>query len=86
MRAATLNQNHFMVSVPKIDTKKFKSLIKLMGWTVAPAKSTARLYDPETGDYVNDETMQAIEDARSGQDQGTSYSSFEEFEKAMRAL
>ena len=45
-----------------------------------------RLYDPETGEYLNDKTMKAIEDVRSGKDKGTTYSSFEEFEKAMRAL
>jgi hypothetical protein len=44
------------------------------------------LYDPETGEYLNDETMQAIEDVRSGKDQGTTYESFEEFKKAMMAL
>ena len=25
-----------------------------------------RLYDPETGEYLNDKTMKAIEDVRSG--------------------
>jgi hypothetical protein len=45
-----------------------------------------RLYDPETGEYLNDETMQAIEDVRSGKDQGTIYESFEEFKKAMETL
>ena len=45
-----------------------------------------RLYDPETGEFLNDKTMKAIEDVRSGKDKGTTYSSFEEFEKAMRAL
>jgi D-alanyl-D-alanine dipeptidase len=42
--------------------------------------------NPETGEYLNDETMQAIEDVRSGKDQGTTYESFEEFKKAMMAL
>jgi hypothetical protein len=45
-----------------------------------------RLYDPETGEYLNDETMQAIEDVRSGKDQGTTYESFDEFKEAMMAL
>ena len=51
-----------------------------------PATRKPRLYDPETGEYLNDKTMKAIEDVRSGKDKGTTYSSFEEFEKAMRAL
>ena len=49
-------------------------------------KQKPRLYDPETGEYLNDETMQAIEDVRSGKDKGTTYESFEEFKKAMLAL
>ena len=56
---------------------------------IRPAKpriKKPRLYDPETGEYLNDKTMKAIEDVRSGKDKGTTYSSFEEFEKAMRAL
>ena len=46
-------------------------------------KTKPRLYDPETGEYLNDETMQLIEDVRSGKDKGTTYESFEEFKKAM---
>jgi len=56
---------------------------------IKPAKSAAqkpRLYDPETGEYLNDKTMKAIEDVRSGKDKGTTYESFEEFKKAMLAL
>lgn len=56
---------------------------------IRPAKTKAkkpRLYDLETGEYLNDKTMKVIEDVRSGKDKGTTYSSFEEFEKAMRAL
>ena len=29
-------------------------------------KAKPRLYDPETGDYLNDATMKVIEDARKG--------------------
>ena len=56
---------------------------------IKPAKSAAqkpRLYDTETGEYLNDKTMKAIEDVRSGKDKGTTYKSFEEFKKAMLAL
>lgn len=51
-----------------------------------PAAQKPRLYDPETGEYLNDKTMKAIEDVRSGKDKGTTYESFEEFKKAMLAL
>lgn len=57
--------------------------------TIKEAKTATRkprLYDPETGESLNDKTMKAIEDVRSGKDKGTLYASFEEFEKAMRAL
>ena len=54
---------------------------------IKPAKTKKpRLYDPETGEYLNDKTMKAIEDVRSGKDKGTTYESFEEFKKAMLAL
>ena len=66
MSAIALDRSLFTVSIPSIETKKFKQLIKLMGWTATAAPARARLYDPETGDYVNDETMQVIEDARRG--------------------
>jgi hypothetical protein len=55
---------------------------------IRPAKVTTkkpRLYDPETGECLNDKTMKAIEDVRSGKDKGTTYASFEEFEKAMHS-
>ena len=49
-------------------------------------KTKPRLYDPETGEYLNDETMKVIEDVRSGKEPLMSYSSFEDFKKAMREL
>ena len=53
---------------------------------VKKQKTKPRLYDPETGESLNDKTMQAIEDVRSGKDKGTTYESFEDFKKAMMAL
>ena len=42
---------------------------KKMGWTVERKKAAKpRLYDPETGDYLNDATMKVIENARKGKD------------------
>ena len=85
MRTMTLNQSVFSVYIPKVDTKKFKQLIKLMGWTIAPAQAPARLYDPETGEYLNDETMRVIEDARQGKDIAFK-GSFDEFKSWAEAL
>jgi hypothetical protein len=83
------------INIPKREVSFFKKMMAKMGWTYTMAEEQAqpkakakkpRLYDPETGECLNDETMKAIEDVRSGKDKGTVYSSFEEFEKAMRAL
>ncbi len=72
----------------KLDDSEKLQLITMLAESVRPAVTPRkpRLYDPETGEYLNDETMQAIEDVRSGKDQGTTYESFEEFKKAMLAL
>ena len=37
-----------------------------MGWKVKPVQSSDALFDPESGDYLNEETMQAIHDMESG--------------------
>ena len=79
------------INVPNREVSFFKKMIKKLGWTyteVAVNSTAAKpvLYDPETGECLNDKTMKAIEDMRSGKDQGTIYESFEDFEKAMRAL
>ena len=67
------------------DIKKAISMVK--GVTKVKAQRLRpRLYDPETGEYLNDKTMKAVEDVRSGKDKGTTYESFEEFKKAMKAL
>ena len=72
----------------KLDDGEKLQLITMLAESVKPAVTPRkpRLYDPETGEYLNDETMQAIEDVRSGKDQGTTYESFDEFKKAMMAL
>jgi hypothetical protein len=84
-------EGQLLVSISDVslmkDIKKAISMLK--GVTKVQKQKTKakpRLYDPETGEYLNDKTMKAIEDVRSGKDKGTTYSSFEEFEKAMRAL
>ena len=81
----TIQQNTFTVSIPTIDTKMFKQLVQRMGWQISKtrAKQRVSLFDSESGQYLNDETMQAIEESRKGV---TSYSSFEDFANAMRAL
>lgn len=72
----------------KLNDGEKLQLITMLAESVKPAVTPhkPRLYDPETGEYLNDETMQAIEDVRSGKDQGTRYETFEEFKKAMMSL
>lgn len=49
------------------DIKKAISMLK--GVTaVKKQKIKLRLYDPETGEYLNDETMKLIEDVHSGKE------------------
>lgn len=85
--ATNASPNTFMLTMPKADVRFFKTMAKKMGWTIERKRTVKpRLYNPETGEYLNDKTMKAIKDVRSGKDKGTVYSSFEEFEKAMRAL
>ena len=82
-------EGQLLVSISDMSMMKDikKAITMLKGVTKVKAqKAKTRLYDPETGEYLNDKTMKAIEDVRSGKDKGTTYSSFEEFEKAMRAL
>ena len=67
------------------DIKKAISMLKGVT-SVKKQKTRPRLYDPETGEYLNDETMKVIEDVRSGKEPLMSYSSFEDFKKAMREL
>ena len=45
-----------------------------------------RLYDPETGECLNDKTMKAIEDVRSGKEPVYEMKSMEEFKAWCEAL
>ena len=55
------------------DIKKAISMLKGVT-SVKKQKTKPRLYDPETGEYLNDKTMQVIEDALKGKNV-TSYAS-----------
>ena len=59
----------FTLTVPKADVNFFKTMAKKMGWAIERERTAKpRLYDPETGDYLNDATMRVIENARKGKD------------------
>ena len=78
------------IYIPNRKVSFFKKLIAEMGWTYEmkeePAVKKPHLYDPETGEYLNDKTMKIIEDARSGKEPLIEYDSFEDFKEAMRKL
>ena len=67
--AAKVAPDTFTLTVPKADVNFFKTMAKKMGWTIERKRTAKpRLYDPETGDYLNDATMKVIENARKGKD------------------
>ena len=39
---------------------------KRMGWNVQEIPTSDALFDPESGEYLNEETMQAIRDVEDG--------------------
>ena len=64
-----ISPDTFTLTVPKADVSLFKSIAKKMGWKIERKRAVKpRLYDPETGDSLNNATMKVIEDARKGKD------------------
>jgi hypothetical protein len=49
-------------------------------------KHNSVLYDPETGECLNEETMKMIENVQNGTEKMTTYKSYGDFEKKMRSL
>jgi len=57
------------INIPSNEVSFFKKIAKKMGWTIERKHTVKhRLYDPETGDYLNDATMKVIENAQKGKD------------------
>ena len=57
----------FTLNVPKSEVSFFRTMAIKMGWTIEKKKKEKpRMYDPETGEYLNDETMKVIEDSMNG--------------------
>ena len=76
----------FTLTVPKADVNFFKTMAKKMGWVIERKRTAKpRLYDPETGEYMNDRAVrdieQALDDAKHGR--LTTYNSVDEFFKEM---
>ncbi len=76
----------FTLTVPKDEVSFFKKMAKKMGWSIErKTKPKARLYDPETGEYLNDETMKTIEDTMNGKGL-IKFDSYEDFKEWVKAL
>ena len=76
----------FTLNVPKGEVSFFRTMAKKMGWSIEKKKKEKpRLYDPETGEYLNDETRKVIEDAMNGKGlmEFDSYEDFKEWAKAL---
>ncbi len=57
----------FTLNVPKSEVSFFRTMAKKMGWTIEKKKKEKpRMYDPEKGEYLNDEPMKVIEDSMNG--------------------
>ena len=54
------------VNIPRRDISFLRKLSERMGWSVRDSVPSDALYDPESGAYLNEETMQAIRDAEAG--------------------
>lgn len=89
MNTATTNAspNTFVLTMPKADVSFFKTMVKKMGWTIERKRTAKpRLYDPETGDCLNDKTMKVIENVRSGKEPVYEMKSMEEFKAWCESL
>ena len=91
MATATIfpTEGQLIVSVSDMsmikDIKKAISMVKGVA-KVKQLRRKPRLYDPETGEYLNDKTMKAIEDVRSGKEPVYEMNSMEEFKSWCESL
>ena len=63
-----VNSINLNISLPRSDMDFMRMLGKHMGWSVKEVLDSEALYDPESGEYLNEETMQAIRDVEAGKD------------------
>jgi len=61
MQAININ-----LGIPKTDWGFFQKLANSMGWDYQKDEGQKALFDPETNEYLNEETMKAIAESESG--------------------
>ena len=62
-----MNNVNISISLPQSDIALMRQLGDRMGWHVNEVSTTDALYDPESGRYLNEETMQAIREVEAGE-------------------
>ncbi len=73
---AIVRPNMFTVSVPKIDTKRFKGIAKAMGWLIEPVQKEEQYDIRRTAGF-----RAAMDDVKNGR--VTRYDSLQDFYKEM---
>ena len=71
-----LRQDTFSISVPRVDLKRFKGIVKAMGWTITPAPKTKEPDITQTAGF-----KEAMDDVKHGR--VTHYASLQDFYKEM---
>lgn len=61
-----MNCVNLNISLPRSDMGFMCMLSKRMGWNLKEMPISDALFDPESGEYLNEETMQAIRDVEAG--------------------
>ncbi len=72
------------VNIPNHKVSFFKKLMTEMGYTFEENKP--RLYNPETGECLNDKTMKVIQDMRSGKEPVYEMKSMDDFKNWCESL
>ncbi len=73
---AALRQETFTISIPKVDRRRFKGIVKAMGWNIAPVVQEEEFDVTKTAGF-----KEAMEDVKHGR--VTRYDSLEDFYKEM---
>lgn len=96
METTTVRRRHTVTAITKawnlakkLENSEKLELMAMLIDSVKPAvaeSSKPRLYDPETGEYLNDKTMQVIENVRNGKEPTYEMKSLDEFKAWCEAL
>jgi hypothetical protein len=73
---SALRQETFTISIPKVDRRRFKGIVKAMGWNIAPVVQEEEFDVTKTAGF-----KEAMEDVKHGS--VTRYDSLKDFYKEM---